>query len=706
MPLSNQPSPAKTPRLGRQDDRLAPCNCKRVLRYGWSMTDYLEWPIGVYAVESESGSRRYHAMFGASATSKYAHLGCFQTKAEASAAWDSEARRRGWRLVNTPLSPFELPIVDDVRSAGELIGRLGFPHVATNRECQLEMLDGLLSAARSGGIERSWVGGEQSPLALALQQQEHRVAPGNRLCFSCCPHAFETRKARTASPGWVDQQPKLSAAEWLAFHERNRVRAARAVLERSADTCVPSTDGASYDPVYATALQTEIIIQSGATILNFQPLLAAALYRKFGPTEGCVVFDPCAGWGGRMLGAAAAGNVVSYSACEPAAATHAGLQLLSSLVHERMPDLKIEVLKQGAEDTPQPAGTVDVVFTSPPYFNLELYSSKGEHMGEPTQSHVRYQDPSAWAELFLSRLIGHAHVMLKPGGYLCLNVSNNNMLTSAGLDLEGAVRAHAKRVGFLIEQPLGMLKPHAEGRVESLLYDLAERRKQSGAQRAPPFEPIFVFRKAEASCSSSNAWTDWDDARLDEALAKIPLPAPTTPLAPGAQNDDCQQGSQSSICTPPTISIEQAGDKADAVPYDGMSTPPYYNPTERAWVVMCTCGERMYYMCSDKHGPYYSCPACKLTHGAHKHDGSFERHRSHERGAPLGIPCDAETQQLRHEAHALLDKLWTTPEQRSRVYRIASTLMDLPPEKCHIAAFGMSQCKQLMEHLRNEQIPW
>ena len=77
------------------------------------------------------------------------------------------------------------------------------------------------------------------------------------------------------------------------------------------------------------------------------------------------------------------------------------------------------------------------------------------------------------------------------------------------------------------------------------------------------------------------------------------------PMARGAQNDGCQQGSQSSICTPPTISIEQAGDKADAVLYDGMSTPPYYNPTERAWVVMCTCGERMYFMCSDKHGPYY-----------------------------------------------------------------------------------------------------
>ena len=76
-----------------------------------------------------------------------------------------------------------------------------------------------------------------------------------------------------------------------------------------------------------------------------------------------------------MLGAAAAGNVVSYTACEPGAATHAGLQSLSSLVNERLPGLQIEVLRRGAEDTPLPACTVDVVFTSPPYFNLELYSS-------------------------------------------------------------------------------------------------------------------------------------------------------------------------------------------------------------------------------------------------------------------------------------------------------------------------------------------
>ena len=55
------------------------------------------------------------------------------------------------------------------------------------------------------------------------------------------------------------------------------------------------------------------------------------------------------------------------------------------------------------------------------------------------------------------------------------------MLRLAGLDLEGAVREHARRAGFREEPTLRMLKPRADG---------------AGTCGGSASEPIFVFRKA------------------------------------------------------------------------------------------------------------------------------------------------------------------------------------------------------------------
>lgn len=60
-------------------------------------------------------------------------------------------------------------------------------------------------------------------------------------------------------------------------------------------------------------LRREIFILSGSWVLNFQPLVAAAIFRRFAPAANAVVYDPSAGWGGRLLGAAASGNVSTYS---------------------------------------------------------------------------------------------------------------------------------------------------------------------------------------------------------------------------------------------------------------------------------------------------------------------------------------------------------------------------------------------------------
>ena len=73
---------------------------------------------------------------------------------------------------------------------------------------------------------------------------------------------------------------------------------------------------------------------------------------------------------GRLLGAIAAG-AKAYLACEPSTATHAGLLRLAE-DFAAPSGMHTQILKQGAEETSLPPASVDMAFTSPPYFNLEV----------------------------------------------------------------------------------------------------------------------------------------------------------------------------------------------------------------------------------------------------------------------------------------------------------------------------------------------
>lgn len=182
-----------------------------------------------------------------------------------------------------------------------------------------------------------------------------------------------------------------------------------------------------------------------------------------------------------------------------------------------------------------------------------------------------------------------------------------------------------------------------------------------------------------------------------------PSPAPRT-VQP-TPSPRVVHSTPSSQCTPPVSLSSQSTPTTAGVDDDGLSAKPSYSAVERAWVVMCFCGERMWYVEAANGNPYYRCQACKLTHGAHKCDGHFSNHhRTHERGEPLGIPCDAETKQLRARAHAELDKLWQTAEERGRLYKRMAQKLGLSADESHIAYFGKSRCKELLELLRKQEI--
>jgi len=126
------------------------------------------------------------------------------------------------------------------------------------------------------------------------------------------------------------------------------------------------------------------------------------------------VFDPCAGWGGRMLGAVAAG--AHYTAFEPNCATYNNLWKIVKFLGL---ESKITLINAPAQSISRSEfDEFDMILTSPPYFSLEVYS------GEATQSYARDMTYPEWVDNFLEPVILQSMDLLRPGGVSCWNVAN------------------------------------------------------------------------------------------------------------------------------------------------------------------------------------------------------------------------------------------------------------------------------------------
>ena len=144
----------------------------------------------------------------------------------------------------------------------------------------------------------------------------------------------------------------------------------------------------------------------------YRPQMAKMVVENLGAKQ---VLDPCAGWGGRLLGCLAA-EVEMYTAFEPNTETYENLQrLVKFLKVER----RVRLIKDSALNIPQYAiSNIDLIITSPPYFDLEVYTK------EDTQSITGCDTYKEWVSRFLTPLIKLSSSTLVEGGWSCWNVHN------------------------------------------------------------------------------------------------------------------------------------------------------------------------------------------------------------------------------------------------------------------------------------------
>ena len=210
-------------------------------------------------------------------------------------------------------------------------------------------------------------------------------------------------------------------------------------------------------------LRQSLKIYTGTqSVSNFRPTAAKLIYEKFGG-DG-TIWDMSCGWGGRLLGFLASSNTKHYIGTEPSSKTYDGLM-------EMKKDFsylgkQVDIYKLGSEVYVPEKESLDLCFTSPPYFNTEKYSE------ELTQSYIKFPSEDKWVDGFLRKTIDNCYYGLKKNGYMLINIAN----TPKYKFIENETIRISKELGFTQEDTLQLTLSSVMG---------------AGYK----YEPIFVFRK-------------------------------------------------------------------------------------------------------------------------------------------------------------------------------------------------------------------
>ena len=158
---------------------------------------------------------------------------------------------------------------------------------------------------------------------------------------------------------------------------------------------------------------------------NFSPGVAKCIFDRY-VSKGGKVLDFCSGWGGRLLGFWFADNPTHYVGIDPNKRLLSRYtQMIDWLKRHRNKEKTCEFLQFGAETEEalafynRNANSFDLIFTSPPYFDREIYD-----VSDQSQSCNKFTSYNEWLDSFLLQTVKNSLFCLKTDGYLILNVAD------------------------------------------------------------------------------------------------------------------------------------------------------------------------------------------------------------------------------------------------------------------------------------------
>lgn len=148
-------------------------------------------------------------------------------------------------------------------------------------------------------------------------------------------------------------------------------------------------------------------------VSNFKPTIAKYFYDNYSGSG--VVLDPSSGYGSRLITALSSKHVKKYIGIDPCLETYNGLIQIKT---DFDTDNKSILYKIPFENYIHNFEPVDLIFSSPPYFNTEKYDS------EMNQSYLKFPTKELWTNGFLKIYIENSYNFLKKDGYFILNIAD------------------------------------------------------------------------------------------------------------------------------------------------------------------------------------------------------------------------------------------------------------------------------------------
>lgn len=154
----------------------------------------------------------------------------------------------------------------------------------------------------------------------------------------------------------------------------------------------------------------------------FKPIVAKYICMKYS-NEGDIVGDYSCGFGGRLLGAVSSNR--KYIGTDP----------LTTIELQKMVDFfgfkNCKLINDGSENYIGNENSIDLYYSSPPYYNQEFYSSN------KSQAYNNGED--YFYNLYWKKTLKNIKYMLKPGKWFGLNVKNVPRMLSMAIDEFGAI---------------------------------------------------------------------------------------------------------------------------------------------------------------------------------------------------------------------------------------------------------------------------
>ena len=200
----------------------------------------------------------------------------------------------------------------------------------------------------------------------------------------------------------------------------------------------------------------------GQPPVNFSPLTSRWIYEKY--LDGIRVkskykiYDPCAGFGGRLLGSLCSSLPIHYIGTDPNTNNFGCYEKLGSWYNNHcFGNNTFDIYQDGCEvidqneDFKKYMGKIDLVFTSPPYFDTENYSD------DETQSIHRFNNYEDWKIGFLKRMIEISYESLSVDRYMIINISDVKGGDDDFIPLEQDTISLAMKSGFQYVGKIGMV---------------------------------------------------------------------------------------------------------------------------------------------------------------------------------------------------------------------------------------------------------